>query len=170
MLKQRNKTATVLLAFLPGAGHMFMGFMKRGVSFMALFFLTIFFTAWLRIGPLIFLLPILWFYAFFECVNLAWASPDEFSLAKDDYLFRESDLPRLSGSWSLCGGILLIVFGVYMILERLLSYFSDYADNALYQALDCVISLFPQFLVGTIIIIIGIHLILGKKKELKDDV
>ncbi len=42
MLKQRSRGATVFCALLPGAGHMYMGFMKRGVSFMGLFFLILF--------------------------------------------------------------------------------------------------------------------------------
>lgn len=49
---------------LPGAGHMYMGFMNMGVSFMSVFFFVIFLSTWLDIGPLLFILPLIWFYSF----------------------------------------------------------------------------------------------------------
>lgn len=170
MLKQRNRSATVFFALLPGAGHMFMGFMKRGVSFMALFFLTIFLSSWLSIGPLMYLLPVLWFYSFFDCINLTWATAEEFAQAKDSYLFQDAMLPRFSSRWALYGGVLLVFFGVYMIFERLLSSFEMQLNKRVFAAFYSTLSVFPQFFFGIIIIIIGIRLILGKKKELKDRV
>lgn len=168
MMKQRNKSATVFFSLLPGAGHMFMGFMKRGVSFMALFFLTIFLSSWLSIGPLMYLLPVLWFYSFFDCVNLAWANAEEFSLAKDAYLFQSSVFPRFSSSWALYGGILLVFFGVYIVFERLLSSFESQLNRKVFEAFYAGVSMFPQLFFGIVIIVIGIRLILGKKKELTD--
>lgn len=168
MLKQRNKSATVLCAFLPGAGHMYMGFMKRGVSFMGLFFLTIFLSSWLNIGPLMYVLPVLWFYSFFECVNMAWASPEEFSALRDGYLFRRGEGESvLSGRWALYGGILLVFFGVYLIFDQLVSRLSLYLAEGAANALSAAVSLFPQIFFGVVVILIGVRLIVGKKKELE---
>ncbi len=172
MLKQRNRSATVVCAILPGAGHMLMGFMKRGVSFMGLFFLVIFLSSWLRIGPLLYLLPVLWFYAFFECLNIAWASAEEFSHLHDSYLFQPGNSPVLNGvssrRWAFYGGILLVFFGVYLVLDKFAVYstgfLSDYASSVI-----CMISsILPQIFFGVVIILIGIRLIVGKKKELEN--
>ncbi len=171
MLKQRNKGATVLCALLPGAGHMYMGFMKRGVSFMGLFFLIIFLSSWLGIGPLMYLLPVLWFYAFFECVNMAWASADEFSILRDSYLFQSGNLPVFNGVSSrrlaFYGGILLVFFGVYLILSEAASRFYGFMTERAVEIFSSAVSLFPEIFFGVIIILIGVRLILGKKKELE---
>jgi hypothetical protein len=168
MLKQRNRGATVLCAFLPGAGHMCMGFMKRGISFMGLFFLTIFLASWLGIGPLMYMLPVLWFYSFFDCINIAWASPEEFSSLRDDYLFHQEGVESIfSSRWAFYGGILLIFFGVYLIFDKLVSRICPYLVEDASNALRVAESLFPQIFFGVVIILIGVRLIVGKKKELE---
>lgn len=172
MLKQRNRGATVFCALLPGAGHMYMGFMKRGVSFMGLFFLIIFLSSWLGIGPLMYLLPVLWFYAFFECINMAWASPEEFSSLHDSYLFQSCN-PSVFNSitsrrWAFYGGILLVFFGVYLILSKVASNFYGLMTDYAAEIFSSALSLFPQIFFGVIIILIGIRLIVGKKKELEN--
>lgn len=172
MLKQRNRSATVLCALLPGAGHMYMGFMKRGVSFMGLFFLVIFLSSWLSIGPLMYLLPVLWFYSFFECINMAWASEEEFSGLRDSYLFQSGNPPKFncgsSARWAFYGGILLVFFGVYLIFSKTASHFYGYMTARAVEIISSVVSLFPQIFFGIIIILIGIRLIIGKKKELEN--
>ncbi len=47
MRKKTNKFLVFMFSLLPGAGHMFMGFMKTGVSLMSAFLFVIFLTAWL---------------------------------------------------------------------------------------------------------------------------
>lgn len=169
MLKQRNKGLTVLCALLPGAGHMYMGFMRRGVSFMGLFFLTIFLSSWLGIGPLMYVLPVLWFYSFFECVNMAWASPEEFCGLRDVYLFQREDARSvISGRWAFYGGILLVFFGVYLIFSKLIWQVSPYLAENASDALRGAVSLFPQIFFGVVIILIGIRLIAGKKQEMEN--
>ena len=66
MTNRKNRFLTVIFACLPGAGHMFMGLMKIGVSLMASFFVVIFLSSWLDFGPLMYLVPIIWFYSFYS--------------------------------------------------------------------------------------------------------
>ena len=42
MKKEKSKFLTFCFSLLPGAGHMYMGFMKMGLSLMAAFFFLIF--------------------------------------------------------------------------------------------------------------------------------
>lgn len=164
MPKKQNKTLTVIFSFLPGAGHMFMGFMKRGVSLMSLFFLIIFLSTWLETGPLLYALPVLWFYSFFDSINMAWANDQEFAGFQDGYLFKSESLSRfnekISNRGALYGGILLVFFGVYLILRKLVAWFC-------FELLSGVVAVFPQIFLGIVIILIGFWLIVGKKRELE---
>ena len=171
MQKKQNKALTVIFSFLPGAGHMFMGFMKRGLSLMSLFFLTIFLSSWLGIGPLLYVLPVLWFYSFFDCINMAWADDQDFSAFEDRYLFKTESLSRLneklSGRGGLYCGILLLFFGIYLILSKLISEFCSALNPEIAQLFSGIISVFPQIFLGVVIILIGVRLIIGKKKEME---
>lgn len=171
MLKKQNKALTVIFSILPGAGHMFMGFMKRGLSLMSLFFLTIFLSTWLEIAPLLYVLPVLWFYSFFECINMSWADDQEFSKFSDQYLFQIENLlqvKKLSGKGNLYCGILLLFFGIYLIAGRLISEFSYLMPPGFARLFSNVLSIFPQIFLGVLIILLGIRLIAGKRKELEE--
>lgn len=171
MPKKRNKVWTVIFSALPGAGHMFMGFMKRGVSMMSLFFLIIFLSSWLGIGPLLYLLPVLWFYSFFECINLICDDDEEFAAVKDRYLFRMNSFTglheQLSKRAGLYIGVILLFFGLYLVASRLLLQFRYALSPQAARCLDSIFAVFPQAFVGVIIILIGIRLIRGKKEELE---
>lgn len=171
MIKKQNKTLTVLLSFLPGAGHMFMGFMKRGVSFMALFFFILFLSSWLGIGPLLYAVPVLWFYSFFDSINIAWADDQVFSTLEDHYLFSTDNFSKFNEKFAGRGilylGILLIFCGIYLILSKLVSRCYSLFGWKIAGIFSGIVTLFPQLFIGVIIIFIGIRLIVGKKKELE---
>ncbi|QAT50512.1 hypothetical protein EQM14_12475 [Caproiciproducens sp. NJN-50] len=171
MPKKRSKVWTVLFSLLPGAGHMFMGFMKRGLSLMSLFFFIIFLSSWLGIGPLLYIIPVLWFYSFFECINLTCADDQEFARMEDRYLFHLDSLTGLSEHFStrtgFYAGILLLFFGLYLIAAKLLSQFRFGLLPQAVRYFEGILSVFPQVLVGVVIILIGIRLIKGKREELE---
>ncbi len=87
MTKKRNGFLAFCFSLIPGAGEMYMGFMKQGVSIMAVFWMLIFLAAFLNIGPVLFILPILWCYSFFNVHNIRGMSDEEFYALEDDYLF-----------------------------------------------------------------------------------
>lgn len=171
MTKKRSKFLTVLFSLIPGAGHMFMGFFKSGVSIMALFFLIILISTWLGIGSLLYALPVLWFYAFFSSINIAWANDQQFSELEDRYLIEMESLSqiraRLSGRGGLYCGIFLLLFGLHLVLNNLISRFYFALRPEVADFFSNVLHLFPQIFLGIVIIIIGIRLIVGKKRELK---
>lgn len=73
---RKSRILTFLFALWPGAGQMYLGYMKRGVSLMGLFFLIFAIMGFLGLSFLAFLLPIIWFYAFFDTMNLRSMSYD----------------------------------------------------------------------------------------------
>ncbi|SDE32777.1 hypothetical protein SAMN02799630_05172 [Paenibacillus sp. UNCCL117] len=66
---KKNKTIALLLSIFPGAGHMYLGLQKRGLQFMAAFLFSVYFLDALRLSLFLFLIPILWFYSFFDALQ-----------------------------------------------------------------------------------------------------
>lgn len=65
-IKTNNKRSlTLALSIVPGAGHMYLGYQKKGLLIMGSFSFSIFFMGWLGISLLLFVLPLIWFYSFF---------------------------------------------------------------------------------------------------------
>ncbi len=171
MHKKRNKALTILFSLIPGGGHMFMGFMKLGVSLMSLFFLLLFLSSWLNIGPLLYALPVLWFYSFFSSINMAWADDQQFSELEDHYCFKAESFSqvnkRLSGRGGLYIGMLLLFFGIYLIFSKLIQNLYSSLRVEIADMLLNVVNVLPQIFLGAIIVIIGVRLIIGKRRELK---
>ena len=72
---------------MPGAGEMYLGFMKMGVSLMGLFFGIIVFCALLNLPSLLTVGVVVWFYSFFHVHNLVGLTDEEFRNVEDDFLF-----------------------------------------------------------------------------------
>lgn len=174
MKKKGNRFLNFIFSLLPGAGHMYMGFMKLGISLMSLFFLIIFLSSWLSIGPLLYLLPILWFYSFFDCMNKCYASNEIFESYTDDYLFHLGTNHGFVGSFSnkypLFAGIAVLLLGIYLIWINVLNILYDHIPNQIYHELINLTSKAPQIILGVIILTVGIKLIRNKKKETESDV
>ena len=91
---RKSKFLTFFWSLLPGAGQMYLGLMRRGVSLMALFFGAIAVSGWLNIGLFLFAIPVIWFYAFFDSMNLGSLPYDalQYRRACDDFLWKPSDM------------------------------------------------------------------------------
>ena len=86
MTKKKGKLMTFCWSLIPGAGEMYLGFFKQGVSLMMIFAALLGVSGFLRLGFLTFLAPIVWFYSFFHTNNLNSLSDEEFYSIEDDYL------------------------------------------------------------------------------------
>ena len=80
----RNGFLTFCCAFIPGAGQMYQGYMKRGLSLILA--ACCIGMAGTLLSPVMLLLAVVWMYSFFDTFNLraqiiASAAPE------DDYLF-----------------------------------------------------------------------------------
>ncbi|MDL4842273.1 DUF6677 family protein [Aquibacillus rhizosphaerae] len=66
---KKSKMLATLLSIFPGAGHMYLGLQKRGLQLMAGFLLSIYILDVLRLSLFLFLIPIIWFYSFFDALQ-----------------------------------------------------------------------------------------------------
>lgn len=174
MTNKKNRFWTFIFSLIPGAGEMYMGFFKHGISVMALFFLTITFTAFLNIGPFLFLLPIIWFYSFFHVHNLKNMPDEEFYAIEDDFIFplrgteyAGLDFSRLFTSYRKPLAIILIIIGATILWNNFMDLLRYILPDFLMNAVWELTYQLPQTIIGILILGLGFYLISGKKKELE---
>lgn len=173
MIKKKNRFFTFIFSFLPGAGHMYMGFMNRGVSLMSCFFLIIFASVWLNMGPLMFIVLIVWFYSFFDTHNIRSMPDDEFYELEDKYIvfpefLKDSSYRELQKKYRNIIAVILIILGFTVLWNNFFDIFSYMLPDEFRNLLYSFGHNLPQLVIGVAIILFGIHLIRGKKQELDD--
>lgn len=173
MIRKKNKFFTFIFSFVPGAGQMYMGFMKRGLSLMSYFILIISISVWLNIGPLMLIALIIWFYSFFDTQNLSSTPDDEFYSLEDQYLIFPEILEgisykKLQKKYRNILAVSLIIIGFTILWNNFYSILSSILPEYLRHVLYNIGYYLPQVIIGVAIMYFGIHLIKGKKHELDD--
>lgn len=170
MIRKKNRFLTFIFSLIPGAGEMYMGFMKQGVTLMGACFLLIFLAAWLNIGPLLFILPLLWCYSFFHVHNVKSLPDEEFYALEDDYMFHLGrvlpDNLNLDKKAKNVLAILLIGIGVVLLWDNLMDIMGWIVPSYLEELYWGIRHMAPQLVIALLLIVGGIWLIRGKKKEL----
>ena len=173
--KKKNKFFTFIFSFWPGAAEMYMGFMRQGLSLMALFLLTLGVQLTFEYTSFFMLIAtLIWFYSFFHARNLRACEEEEFHSLEDDFIWasvvREKDIQisnpvvRKVVSWALLiGGAVLLWENVSKLLYR-------WIPDVLWDQMYYVVEAVPEIAVAVLIIYIGIHMIKGKKEELDADI
>lgn len=174
MTKKKNAFLTFCFSMIPGAGEMYMGFMKMGLSLMTLFFLIVTVAVWLEMGPLVVMAVVVWFYSFFHVHNLRGMADEDFYALEDDYLFHLSDSEwvrrRMRTGYRKLAAVILIVVGVVLIWQGLYHSIGmiDLPDWV-YGVLYAIMQTLPKLVIGVIIIVTGAFMIRGKKLELFEE-
>ncbi|WP_251554843.1 hypothetical protein [Neobacillus muris] len=66
---KKSKSIATFLSIFPGAGHLYLGLQRRGIQLMAAFLFSVYILDVLRLGIFLFLIPIIWFYSFFDALQ-----------------------------------------------------------------------------------------------------
>lgn len=109
---KKSKSIATFLSIFPGAGHLYLGLQRRGIQLMAAFLFSVYILDILRLGIFLFLIPIIWFYSFFDGLQKASRYGEE----------TVEDVPIISyflnhQKWV---GIGLIVLGLYYLVMNIL--------------------------------------------------
>lgn len=173
MIKRKNNFLAFCFSLLPGAGHMYLGFIKHGVSLMTLFFGSLFIAIYLNIGALSLFLPIIVCYSFFDTINKNSLSDQDFYALEDKYVFdiEADDFKKLlQGKFRPAIALILIIIGIQLLFSNLysllLTFLPSRFSNLLYHTLLPLLNRLPQLLIGLFIIALGLRLIRGKKINL----
>lgn len=173
--KKKSRFLTFCFSLLPGAGEMYMGFMKAGVSLMLLFVFAIMIPVFLRLDELVVLAVVVWFYSFFHANHLASLNDEEFAKVEDQYLY---GLDTLSGGKDFVAkyrkwvAVILILVGSLLLWNSVMDLLRDLLRNTLpsviYNVLNKVGYFIPRVLAAVLIIVAGGKMIGGRKQQLAE--
>lgn len=178
MTSKKGKFLTFLLSLIPGAGEMFLGFYRQGISLMALFFILMGVAGFFQLDVILFLTPIVWFYSFIHTNNLNSLPDDEFYALEDNYIVRFTDMAQnklLIQKYRKLLAVCLILFGVSILCNNFSHMVFWYLipalnlSEAVEDLLRFIARSIPQAVIAVLVIAAGVYLIKGKYQELKDD-
>ena len=167
---KKNGILTFLFAFVPGAGQMYQGYMKRGLSLITLFFLCI--MAGMLLEPLVLTALIVWMYSFFDTFNLR-AQFIAGTAPADDYLvhFNTKDA-RLTlffrDSHKLVGWALIALGAMVAYQNIIMRVLGDVMwrwgqNSPLFRAVYLMLDELPEVVVCVALIVCGLWLVRGPK-------
>lgn len=156
---KKSKALATILSIFPGAGHMYLGLQKRGFQLMAAFLLSIYILDTLRLSLFLFLIPLIWFFSFFDALQKV-AQHGEGEL---------QDVPIISylvnhQKWLGAG---LIAMGLYYLLDNILI---PSISESIYRMFNINIArLFEDYFQMAVVCLLliggGLKLLWGSKKK-----
>ncbi len=171
---KKNGFLTFCFAFIPGAGQMYQGYMKRGLSLVGICCLAIAVASLL--SPLqnaaLAVCCVVWMYSFFDTFNLR-AQLGAGMAPADDYLVHlgyDISLDRLLHRRHKLFGWVLVVLGVYTLYDGLLMDFlrdlywntdNSWIIRVIYNVMDRV----PTVVVCLAVILLGLWLVRGPRQK-----
>lgn len=173
---RKNAFLTFVCAVVPGCGQMYHGLLKKGISIMFLFWGIIAVSSFVGIAELSLILPVIWFYSFFDAVNRMNMPIEEVKLLEDNYILasvkpQSAFLGKLYSKAHIIFGSGLIFIGVFAFLNsynvaKALSIF--FAIDP--QEIRYILSIIPGVLVPIICIVFGICLLFSTFKKEKNSI
>ncbi|MBO5237292.1 MAG: hypothetical protein J6B50_00755 [Lachnospiraceae bacterium] len=161
MKQKKNRFLVFLCSLLPGAGEMYLGFMKMGLSLLIGFFGTMGIASLTGIDQLLFVTAIIWIYSFFHANNLGGIPEEEFMKMEDTYMLPFVGEKGMSKTLRRIVAGLLIFMGVIMLGDLTMRMLPDAIWNLIPT------NLISRLAVAIVLIIIGIKMIAGKKESLE---
>ncbi|QED46488.1 hypothetical protein [Cytobacillus dafuensis] len=156
---KKSKSIATFLSIFPGAGHLYLGLQRRGIQLMAAFLFSIYILDVLRLGIFLFLIPIIWFYSFFDGLQKASKYGNE----------PLEDTPIISNlinhqKWL---GIGLVLLGLYYLTTNILL---PAVSPMIYDMINIDIRYwFDRYFQTAIVCILliggGLKLLFGKKEK-----
>lgn len=178
-MNKKNKILFFLFSLIPGAAHMYIGLVKRGLVIMLALVAGAGLAMMADTPAFLLVLPVLWFYSFLDAWNKYHLPEEKLAKVQDDFLFFLNAMPEnvrsdprfkkvASANVLKVGGIVAIIAGAYLIWDQiivrvLIRLLSDTGAEILSQ----ISYKLPQVAAAVILIVVGIKLISHKKRELE---
>ena len=166
---KKSSVLTFLFSLFPGAGHMYLGLMKKGASLMLIFCALFSLASFLGLSFLAVFLPVIWFYAFFDAINLRNVPYEERMAKEDRFLFDmgglfKKDWLNILRKRHLVVGVVCIFFGAWILFQNCVGPYL-YQLEQIMPWLYNLIRSFPTIVVATAVILLGIYLVFGGRKK-----
>lgn len=171
MTKQKHGFLLFLASLIPGAGELYMGFRKQGLSIMAVFWgIIALASATFGFGWILMFTPILWFYSFFNVHNLKSLSEEEFYAVEDTYILHIGeflgDAGNVISKYRKLAAIVIILIGFSMLWSILTDILFWLLPNSVAYGMNLVLERIPQLAVAVALVAAGIYIITDKKHKL----
>ena len=168
----KNGLLTLLFAFIPGAGQMYQGYMKRGLSLMLM--CCVIGVLAMLFAPIALFLMLVFMYSFFDTLNLR-AQIALGNAPADDYLVhldpKDKRLARLLlDSHKLVGWGLIALGAIVFYNNIIMRVLGDVMwrwgqDNPVFRAIYLMLDALPQIVVCVALIVCGMWLVRGPKNK-----
>ena len=175
MTRKKSRFLTFCCSLIPGAGEMYLGFFKQGISIMSAFAL-LYILGVIFLPPITVFCAVIWFYSFFHTHNLNSLPDDEFYAIQDEFLIHADQLVHgkklLLNQYRKLTAVVLILLGASIILNNINNFLLYFAfdflrlPGDLINMLSWILGQLPRTIMAAAIIAAGYYLIRGKKKEL----
>ncbi len=163
-MNKKSGFLTFCLAFIPGAAHMYHGYMKRGISIMAAAALLI--TMISTYGSVLFpmMLVVVWFAAFFDAFHVAAYTPEQRGERPDDWLWNTMNV---EWNWNVSHykalGVACIVLGAWLCLDQLPAFLSELGFN--FGGITWTLRRYlPPVVLALALIWLGLRFIVGPRR------
>lgn len=170
MTKQKKGFWLFLFSLIPGAGEMYMGFQKQGISIMTIFWSVIALSAGTGMSWIIMFLPILWFYSFFNVHNLKSLSEEEFYSVEDKYVLHLDqlfgDMDTFIRKYRMLVSVILIVFGISILCNNFADILYWFFPGRLGNLIQSISYQLPQIILAVAIILAGFYILSDKKQRI----
>lgn len=173
---KKSKVWTFLFALIPGAGHMYLGVIKKGCVLMSLFAGII----WLSSGyysffdGLLIFIPVIWFYCFFDAMHLYPFEAERLRAMDQQFIqsLKMGKFLNLVRKRHLLLGAILICMGLWAVFSSVVDFFFSrlpYSEEQYYLFDFFMRTLPPTAFISAILVAVGVYLILGKKISQKSN-
>ncbi|TKH36078.1 multi-tm2 domain protein [Paenibacillus polymyxa] len=153
---RRSKMLATILSVFPGAGHMYIGLQKRGLQLMLLFLGFIYILDVLHLSLFLFLIPVVWFYSFFDALQQVSRYGQEQLIDKP--------VIGMFAQYHRWVGLGLLLLGAYYILINVLVPTLDrlFPDGQIYNIVDMYLR---TIIVSFLLIGGGVWMMIGNSKS-----
>lgn len=168
---EKNRLLLFLFSFMPGAGQMYLNMMKKGLILMTLFCGVTFCAAFFYFELLLALLPVIWFYSFFDALNSGHLTYEERIAADSDFMMglyqiTSGDTKSLLKKGHAFLGVICVLLGIYILFDNVFRDLLWSLDNYL-PGFRGIFHKFPTLLIAVFIIVWGVRLVRGDRKAEK---
>lgn len=178
-MNKKNKILFFLFSLIPGAAHMYIGLVKRGLVIMLALVAGAGLAMMADTPAFLLVLPVLWFYSFFDAWKKYHLPEEKLAKVQDDFMFFLNAMPEnvrsdprfkkvASANVLKVGGIVAVIAGAYLIWDQIIvRVLSRLLSDTGAEILSQISYKLPQVAVAVILIVVGIKLISHKKRELE---
>lgn len=163
MTKQKHGFLVFIASLIPGAGEMYMGFRKQGISIMLLFWGTFALTSVINMGWIMLFLPILWFYSFFNVHNLKSLPEEDFYSVEDSYILHlDQFIGRKDSAFKkhrTVLAVLLILFGAAVLWNDITDILYWILPSFISSVLSNIFFRLPGIVIAIAIIAAGVYML-----------